>query len=145
VIKFWSNSREFRELSNFYPSCVLFAIDGREYQFECAEAAYQACKLAQEKDIHKFLDLSGVQAKKSIQGLQIRKDWDKQLAVGYMFGVLEAKFDQSQHMREVLEMTRGHMLLHYAPWDTFWGYSPVKGGANMLGYMLMSRRGILAS
>jgi ribA/ribD-fused uncharacterized protein len=130
VITFWSGSDEYFEFSNFYDHPL-----GR---YANLESAYQAQKFP--KNEHLFLWRSGAEAKKVAKEnkLVIRDDWDD-VRVDVMYTLLKKKFEDPQ-LAALLRSTGDTELVHWAPWDQYWGWSKEKGGENVLGQLLMRVR-----
>src|SRR5262249_34624570 len=81
---------------NFHPCKVKMKIEGKEYTFQCSEAAFQAHKFARSPHlIQEFVALDGDGAFKKARALQahVRSDWMSE-NVNVMLAVLKAKFEQ---------------------------------------------------
>jgi ribA/ribD-fused uncharacterized protein len=124
-------------LSNFYPSPVTcFGLT-----FDCAEAAFCACKCANPADRAKFVGLNGAEAKKLGRRVDLRSDWSSS-RLDWMKKVLERKFADPV-LREMLLATGEEELVEENDWnDRFWGVCR-GNGLNMLGILLMEVRASL--
>lgn len=70
----------------------------------------------------------------------MRKDWDD-VKIGIMEEILFAKFNQNQHLKDLLMSTGDKYLEETNDWnDTYWGVCNGKGN-NHLGKILMNIRG----
>ena len=127
-------------LSNMYPCAVTISCpDGKIRTFKCAESAYQACKC--NLDIDKFVNLDGFAAKKLGHQLKMNPAWF-QMRVGYMSGIVSAKFMRNPDLAEQLCALEGHIQEDNTWGDTFWGVCNGVG-ENRLGKCLMSTRALL--
>lgn len=125
-----------RFLSNMYDTPV--TIDGITYKN--AEAAFQAQKAVNPSDRIRFASLSGYDARKLGQQIQLRDDWDS-IKESIMRRVVSAKFSNPR-MQRMLEATGDAELVEGNTWgDTTWGVSDGYG-QNLLGKILMDQRGI---
>ena len=140
MILFWSRSEQGAGLSNFAPVRIDIRIYNRPFRFKSAEAAYQAHKVGVET-IPLFQGMSAYEAKQNIKHYAIRTDWAdwKDRA---MRRVLDVKFSKPKY-RDILLETGDEELVHWAPWDQYWGWSEHRGGENKLGNMLMEIRSLL--
>lgn len=78
-------------------------------------------------------------AKRLGKTVTMRDDWDE-IKVDIMREIVQAKFDQHEHLREMLLATEDAILEEGNHWgDTFWGVCRGKG-LNMLGKILMDLR-----
>lgn len=129
---------EYRFLSNFWPCRIL--IFGRE--FKNSEAAYQSQKTTDPDTMDMFCGLNAEVAKRLGSRVSLRPDWDV-VKKNVMWEVLQAKFDQNPHLRDLLLQTGEEHLEEGNHWgDRYWG--TVDGvGENILGEMLMHLRSIL--
>ncbi len=139
AIRFYSNSYEGKELSNFYPCKVKLKMYGTEYAFKNAEAAYQAHKTTKGNQ-HLFSTLSGKEAKEIVKTFPHVDGWGELTKDAAMKRVLQAKFTQNPELQEYLVSTYPKKLIHWAPWDTYWGWSEKNNGWNILGVLLMELR-----
>ena len=124
-------SVQYPELSNFYPCSIEYEGD----TYSSVETAYQASKFPK-AEREKFLSLSPKEArkfKKQAPPRSRREDY------AVMRILLTKKFECGI-LRQYLENTRDATLVHWAPWDTFWGFSQQNGGKNILGRLLMNIR-----
>ena len=126
--KFWF-------LSNMYPTPVKLNLDGKDYTFNNAEAAFQA-----QKDIsraNEFVGLDGVSAKRLGRQVSMRPDWNTYRDTA-MQNALNAKFSNADLMM-MLKNVEG-LIQEDNTWnDTYWGVSNGVG-QNKLGQMLMNIR-----
>lgn len=137
-ILFWSKGEpEFRFLSNFWSSDLEF--EGNFYA--SAEHAYQATKaLDEDRRAYVANAKTAREAKKRASGMA-PLDWPEKKDV-VMLEVSRAKFVDPR-LREMLLLTEGHELVHWSPWDTYWGVDREGKGENRLGKILMRVRGEL--
>lgn len=126
---------EYAFLSNFYNSPV--TIDGITYQN--AEAAFQAAKSTDDATKLQFSRMSGKEAQKAGNRIQLRPDWNE-IRIQEMRKILGAKFTQNPELLKKLKETEDYELIEGNDWgDVFWGVS--KGeGENQLGKLLMEIR-----
>lgn len=132
-------SGEYRFLSNFYPSPIVW--NGKTYPSN--EHFFQAAKAATEED-HELVrtQTNPTQAKRAGRGVQIRPDWEK-IKVDIMTLGLFLKFTQNEHLKERLLATGDAYLEETNHWgDTYWGKVGLEG-QNMLGRLLMRLRDTL--
>lgn len=137
-ILFWSGSKYYKELSNFYPARTDIFLYGEWYRFKNAEAAYQAQKTRSQEDIIHYTTLNGGEAKNKSKLIPVRTDWNQKKDHA-MWLALDSKFSRPK-MKALLLSTGVTTLIHWAPWDQYWGWSEEKGGHNKLGKMLMDIR-----
>ena len=133
-------SGKLRFLSNMYPCAVRICVQGTEYVFQSAEAAYQAGKCADPKNVPLFAGaVTGPAAKKLGRKVGLRPDWEEQ-KVPWMAQVLEAKFTQNPELMERLVGTYPMELHETNTWkDAFWGIYQGQG-KDMLGKLLTDIR-----
>lgn len=134
-----SFSGEYRWLSNFAPSLVVF--DGVVYP--TVENAYQAAK-TQQKYRDPFRHCTPGQAKRLGRTVDMRADWE-QVKVAVMRELIEKKFMANTKHGNMLIATGDAELIEGNTWgDRFWG---VCGGVglNILGRLLMEHRFFLQS
>ena len=133
---------QFEFLSNFYNAYVDY--DGIRY--ENNEAAFQAQKVAPKKGEKVFIDprlrfshLNPSEAKKLGRRVPLRKDWEE-VKLSVMEGIVQAKFEQNEDLKERLLATGDTYLEEGNTWgDKIWG--TVHGeGENNLGKILMKVR-----
>jgi ribA/ribD-fused uncharacterized protein len=132
---------EFRFLSNFWPC----KIQVKELVFDSVEAAYQACKCANEADRAQFVGMNAGAAKRLGQQIEIRPDWDEQ-RLKVMAFCLKQKFAPGSELANKLIDTYPNFLIEGDYWndtyywnDAFWGVCNGVGD-NRLGLMLMKIR-----
>lgn len=122
-------------LSNFAPVRILFEGDW----YPSVEHAYQAAKTidpVQRERVRRAIT-PGL-SKRFGSTVTIRSNWND-IRVGVMRQLLVQKFDQPEY-REILLATGPDILVHEAPWDSFWGSGRDNKGTNILGKLLMSIR-----
>lgn len=129
-------------MSNFYNAYVDY--DGIRY--ENNEAAFQAQKVAPKKGEKVFIDprlrfshLGPSEAKRLGRRVPLRKDWEE-VKLSVMEGIVQAKFEQNEDLKERLLATGDTYLEEGNTWgDKIWG--TVDGeGENNLGKILMKVR-----
>ncbi len=126
---------EYYFLSNMYPCEIKI---GR-YTFSCAEAAFQAYKCADKREIRKFEGIDGFEAKKLGKEIALRGDWEV-IKLRVMIAVLRFKFGQHSELMDRLIKTGDAELVEGNRWgDRFWGVCGSKGD-NWLGKLLMGVR-----
>lgn len=128
-------SGEFRFLSNFYPSFVVF----EGFMYPTVEHAYQAAK-TESPSLRKEIRICGNAgiARRLGRGSPQRPEWEN-LKLPIMEDLLRSKFTLPHLQRKLLE-TSGQELIEGNWWgDTYWG---VCGGVgqNNLGKLLMKIR-----
>lgn len=122
-------------LSNFYDAPVEY----RGITYRNSEAAYQAQKTLDMNIRKEFSDLSGAEAKKKAQAIDLRTDWDD-VKVTVMYEIVHNKFAQNPDIRDLLVATDDAEIVEGNYWnDTFWGVCNGTG-KNMLGKILMRVR-----
>jgi ribA/ribD-fused uncharacterized protein len=131
-----SFSGEYRFLSNFYPSLLVF----HDREYATVEHAFQAFKMTT-TDNHDFVrrcSSPGI-AKRRARELPRREDWEL-VKDGIMYSCLVEKFTKHYDLQDKLIATRGQVLIEGNTWgDVYWGVS--KGtGKNRLGDLLMRVR-----
>jgi ribA/ribD-fused uncharacterized protein len=129
-------AEEFHFLSNFHYSPFMY--DG--VCWYTAEHAYQAAKTEDpsEKFAIQRTKFPGA-AKRMGKTVRVRSDWDD-VKVGIMRNIVRAKFDQHEHLREMLVATEDLLIEEGNAWgDTFWGVCKGRG-LNTLGNILMELR-----
>lgn len=127
-------------LSNMHPCPVRIEMYGKTYEFNCSEAAFQAGKCRNEKDVMKLVKAkNGYVAKKIGRRVTMCDGWQND-RIGWMSYVVNQKFTQNPELMEKLLDTYPLKLEETNTWhDTFWG---VCGGVgeNHLGKILMEIR-----
>lgn len=122
-------------LSNMYPCKITLG----SVTYECAEAAFQAVKLADKSQRKMFAGLNGKQAKALGRKVLLRSDWEA-IKIDVMRWVIHEKFNQNADLANKLLNTDPYMLIEGNTWnDTFWGVCRGKG-QNHLGQILMAER-----
>lgn len=110
------------------------------FRFSSAESAYQCLKqpkLSRSK-VAVFQLTTPYTAREYGRQIPLREDWDE-VKDDVMRQVLAAKFSDSD-LRAYLVTTGERELLHWAPWDTYWGMGRDGNGENRLGTLLMELR-----
>ena len=127
--KFWF-------LSNMYPVDINMNINGTDYTFKNAEAAFQAQKDLSR--INEFTNLTGQQAKALGRQVNMRPDWntyrDKAMA-----DVINAKFNQHPDLMQQLKAIQEPIQEDNTWKDMYWGVYNGQG-QNKLGQILMNIR-----
>lgn len=126
--------REYRWLSNFYPSLVIY--DGVVYP--TVEHAYQAAKThPSQRD--PFRHGTPGQAKRLGRQVTLRADWE-QVKIAVMRELIQKKFLPHTVLADKLIATGNAELIEGNTWgDKFWGVCDGVG-QNMLGKLLMEQR-----
>jgi ribA/ribD-fused uncharacterized protein len=138
-ILFWSQGpEEFRFLSNFYP-CRIVAPDG--VLWKSAEHLFFAMAAANQGDADKISTMHHAwEAKQFSKSMQRIDGWHEKKD-GIMLDISRWKFRQNDDLREMLLMTDGFVLVHFAPWgDKYWGVDKDLQGENKQGKILMQVR-----
>ena len=142
ITTIWGFEGEYRFLSNFSPSPVLY--EGN--LFPSVEHAYQYAKGATPEEkariFSAFQENAGdpAAAKKIGRGAVVRADWDE-VKVPIMYELLTKKFLSPDLRRRLLDTEP--LELYEANWwhDKFWGVDDKTGeGKNTLGELLMRVR-----
>jgi hypothetical protein len=123
-----------RFLSNFEETLIEY--DGLTYL--CTEGAYQAAKSPHKSVKEAFVGLTGAEAKKLGQKIEMRPDWDK-VKTQVMLDVTRIKY-KNRYMAHKLLRT-GDRYLEETNWwgDKYWGVCNGVGN-NYLGHILMKVR-----
>jgi ribA/ribD-fused uncharacterized protein len=126
---------EYRWMSNFHPSLVVFEGD----TYGSTEAAYQAAKANKLSDRAEFMSLDPSQSKKRGQEIEFRPDWDE-VKYDLMSVIVFDKFYRHKDLREKLLATGDKYLEESNHWnDATWGVYNGEG-KNWLGQILMGIR-----
>lgn len=127
-------------LSNMYPCLVTIQIGKDTFTFQSSEAAFQAGKCMNPKDISLFVEAkTGYVAKHIGRKVKMRPDWDV-YRIQWMQQVVQAKFEQNPGLKTRLLETYPLELVETNTWrDTFWGVCNGVG-ENHLGRILMDVR-----
>lgn len=136
-----SFNKEYRFLSNFYPSVVEYA--GHEYK--SVEHAYQAAKADNPADRRRIREAEKPgEAKKLGQKVKMLPNWE-QIKLSVMEELVRQKFTRHKDLQSRLLGTGDEELAEGNLWnDKYWG--TVKGnGHNHLGKILMKIRAELKS
>jgi len=109
-------------LNNMYPCQVTIAMDDGNYTFECAEAAFHACKNQDEVD--QFLGVDGFEARRRGENVMATTDsraaWDS-LKDDIMEYVVRAKFEQHSDLMRQLLNVKGDIVDEDTWKDDYWG------------------------
>lgn len=140
LIKFYGHTTgSYREFSNF----ANYGFQENGVYWKTVEHYFQAMKfpgdsLYQEKI---RFQTHAKDAKKlgQTRKIPIRSDWE-QIKVKVMAHAVKAKFDNSQHLRYILDSTGESILVENAPNDYIWGCGKRGTGNNYLGKILMKLR-----
>lgn len=125
---------EYNYLSNMYSSPI--KLNG--LVFGSAEAAFQAYKCTNLKDVEHIATLSGVEAKRYGRKVELKPDWNT-FRLTAMKHVVRQKFIQNPHLAAKLLATTEHIQEDNTWNDTFWGVCNGRG-QNHLGKILMDVR-----
>lgn len=132
---------EYSFLSNFYN------LDPRSYPWQSVEHAFQAAKTNDPDERKAILSAEGPKlAKQRGRAVTLRPDWEL-VKVDVMAALLETKFAPGTRLASLLVGTCPRMLAEGNNWcDHTWGVCDRHGnGMNLLGVLLMERRGALRS
>lgn len=151
VIKFWSKGDpRYSFLSNFYERPIRGLHPDAESSTQewptwpSAENYYQACKLhgnvlMSSAYMDELKTCSPWRAKQIGKDIPIvSEEWNVQ-RVRVMEHILRRKFSDDALMGHLL-LTGTEELVHWAPWDRFWGTGKDGNGQNMMGKILMDIR-----
>jgi ribA/ribD-fused uncharacterized protein len=131
----------YRCLSNFHQHSFLY----QGLSFHTSEAAYMAQKTLNRTERMRFsMMMTGVEAKKFGQQIELREDWDEVHRLHSMYRVLFAKFTQDLDSMDVL-LSTGKKYIEETNWwgDRYWGVCDGTGH-NHLGNILMTVRDFIA-
>jgi len=129
---------QFKWLSNFYPSKVVFENE----LYRSVEHAFQAAKTNSEEERKAIrYEQSPGKAKRMGRHVTLRPDWND-IKVDVMRRLVKQKFACSSNLRAKLLATEERELQEGNTWgDTFWGIDLRTGmGENHLGKILMEIR-----
>lgn len=136
MIKFWSTSPSWNFLSNFYP-CEIVSPQG--VVWPSAEHVYQAAKTRIDEERETIrLAKTAKEARALGKTITLRDDW-LGIKVSVMDRILRLKF-QIPELKEKLLTTGDQELVHWSPWDIFWGVDNNNKGENQLGQLIMKIR-----
>ncbi|MBS0603434.1 MAG: NADAR family protein [Verrucomicrobia bacterium] len=132
-------------MGNFHPCPI--QIWGM--QFQCAEAAFQAAKFSNRRDLmQRFTSLDGDAAWRL--GRALSQNWSAQDTANWrranlnvMRDVLNAKFSQNADLKDLLLATGSAYLAEHIPVkgrDAYWGDDSDGTGQNYLGQLMMETR-----
>ena len=138
VIRFYSVSAEYGELSNF----ALYPITLKGKRWPTSEHYFQAQKFVTARDQEEIRNANtpmlaarwGRDRKR-----KLRRDWER-IKVGVMREAVEAKFRQHDELRALLLETGDATLIEHTENDDFWGDGGDGTGRNELGRILMAVR-----
>lgn len=134
---------QFRFLSNFYPSPLMYCTE----KYATVEHAYQAAKAYPNFEVMKEIQNVPTpgKAKRAGQKAKLRNDWES-LKEGVMYQCVYYKFNKNEYLKQCLVLTEGHELVEGNYWhDNYWGNcfcnkcQDIKG-KNRLGVILMNVR-----
>lgn len=139
LISFWSRGEEqWQFLSNFWLAPIAY----KEQVWPSAEHLYQAMKFespALREQIRRAAHPAEAKAIAKKHAGQERADWHAKKVKAMRF-ILGLKFAQHPELARKLLATGSAVLVHYAPWDGFWGNGKNNRGENVLGHLLMQVR-----
>ena len=119
-----------------YNTDIYIKLDNKTYCFNNVESAFQAHK--NPAFAHKFVGLSGYDARALGRRVPLRSDWDE-IKDNIMEECVDAKFDSNLYLRKQLGEIDGHIEEANSWGDRYWG--TVNGvGENRLGKILMRKR-----
>lgn len=120
-------------MSNMYPCKIKLG----SVVYECAEAAFQAVKLADKSQRKMFAGLDGKHAKELGHKVKLRPDWEN-IKIDVMRWIVNEKFKQNPDIRmRLYRYAHDTELIEGNTWgDTFWGVCNGVG-QNWLGRILM--------
>ena len=127
---------KFSFLSNMYPVNINMNINGTDYTFKNAEAAFQAQKDLSR--INEFTNLTGPEAKALGRRVKMRPDWNTYRDKA-MTDVINAKFNQHPDLMAKLKAIKEPIVEDNTWKDMYWGQYNGQG-QNKLGEILMSVR-----
>jgi ribA/ribD-fused uncharacterized protein len=138
VIRFYSVSAEYGELSNFAP----YPITLKGKRWPTSEHYFQAQKFVAGRDQEEIRAANtpmlaarwGRDRKR-----KLRRDWER-VKVGVMREAVEAKFRQHEELGALLLGTGDATLIEHTENDDFWGDGGDGSGRNELGRILMAVR-----
>jgi len=138
VIKFYSISDEYGQLSNFAPYPV--KLNGKLWP--TVEHYFQAQKFTNKKRQEKIRKVSDPKIAARIsrdRRYKLRLDWES-VKVSIMREAVYAKFTQHPELGKLLVSTDEAKLVEHTIKDAFWGDGGDGHGKNMLGQILMEIR-----
>jgi len=139
IIQFWSKGDpEYQFLSNFAETPFYYAGPC----WPTAEHLYQALKFDDPRVQGYICELPTPQAAKKYadQHQEGKREGWHERRVQMMRLVLMLKFSQSPMLVDQLLATGDALLVHYAPWDSYWGSGRDGKGENVMGHLLMNLR-----
>ena len=137
ICGFW---REYRFLSNFHESPVLF----KGVAYKSSENAYQAAKCVDPKEAELFRDLTPLESRKLGRKIKIIGNWDRD-KFNIMFDIVLRKFAQNPDLQDKLLNTGYKYLEETNYWNDRWYGVDYKTniGENNLGKILMAVRSLI--
>ncbi|MBL0218701.1 MAG: NADAR family protein [Myxococcales bacterium] len=138
VIRFYSVSAEYGELSNFAP----YPIKLKGKQWPTSEHYFQAQKFQRAADQEEIRATKSPMIAARIgrdRKRKLRRDWES-AKIGVMREAVEAKFRQHEDLRRLLLDTGDALLIEHTENDDFWGDGGDGSGRNELGRVLMAVR-----
>lgn len=138
VIRFYSVTDDYGELSNFAP----YSIQLDQHTWPTVEHDFQANKFL-DKTYQQKIRKTSNPTQAAILGRdrkqKLRKDWES-IKVQVMRRALEAKFQQHPELCDLLLGTGDAKLIEHTENDAYWGDGGNGKGKNMLGQLLMEVR-----
>jgi len=137
-IKFYSETAQWGEFSNFSPYVVM--LNGKRWP--TSEHYFQAQKFDQ-KAYQEKIRKSASPMKAAELGrsrkVKIKANWDRKKD-NVMYDVVYAKFTQHSSLKELLLSTGDALLIEHTENDSYWGNGGDGSGKNRLGKILMQVR-----
>jgi hypothetical protein len=138
VIRFYSASAEYGELSNF----ALYEITLGGVRWPTSEHYFQAQKFADARD-QEAIRAARTPMLAATMGRdrrrKLRRDWER-VKLAVMREAVEAKFRQHDDLRALLLATGDARLVEHTELDDFWGDGGDGSGRNELGRILVAVR-----
>lgn len=140
TLYFNSTTNEGQELSNFHYAPFTLPLKIGNFTFNYAENAYQLLKspLITTQQVTEFQRYDPLTAKRKGATMKRRSDWNE-TRIKAMEYVLSRKITNPE-FRAYLKNTGDRALVHFSPWDIFWGVDKQDQGENHLGKILMKLR-----
>lgn len=138
VIRFYSVSDEYGELSNF----ALYPVVVRGKRWPTSEHFFQAQKFedARDREAVRAANSPTLAARAGRdRKRKLRRDWES-VKVSIMREALDAKFRQHPVLADLLLGTGDALLVEHTESDDFWGDGGDGSGRNELGRLLMAVR-----
>jgi hypothetical protein len=141
VIRFYSVSDEYGELSNFAPYPI--KLSGKRWP--TSEHYFQGQKFVAPRDREEIRAANTPMIAARMgrdRKRKLRRDWES-VKIGVMRQAVEAKFRQHDDLRQLLLDTGDAKLIENTTDDDFWGDGTDGTGRNELGRILMAVRAVL--